>query len=386
MFIGIGPGIALGIGGGNPYQLFQLNGIMGTGQSLSIGQNGTPVLSTTQPYDNVMFVGGVKSITGPNQASLVPLIEGVAPTNETPMSSMANMVSALAESSGRTHDALAAGAGLGSTPYLFLKKGQALYADTLAQVTAATARAAELEKTFGITAFMIVHGESDADNESEQYDTDLLEWQADYEEDILPITGQLGPIPHFHSQMSSSAYVGGTSIRLQQLAAHVAAPGRVILIGPKYQLPYADAAHLTNEGYRQLGEEYAKVYNQVVVLGRTWEPVRPRSVSIDVSGAFPVISVRFYVPTAPLVFDTDLVAAVTDMGFEWSGGETITDVSITGDDTVEITLSGTPGAPGQISYAQGVDSAGNLRDSDATPSLNGYSLHNWCVHFEETVS
>ncbi len=383
MFIGIGPGIALGIGGGNPYQLFQLNGILGTGQSLSIGQSGTPVLSETQPYDNLMFEGGVVSLDTEDLVSLVPLIEGVGLEQETPMSSMANMITSLAVSTGREHDALAACAGQGSTAYVFLSKGQVLYAKTIAQVTAGVARAAELGKTFGITGFMIVHGESDADIESEQYDTDIVQWQIDYEGDILPITGQRGPIPHFHSQMSSSAYAGGTSIRVQQLAAHIAAPGLVILIGPKYHLPYADAAHLTNEGYRQLGVEFAKVYNQVVILGRTWEPLRPRSVSID--GA--VITIQFYVPVAPLVFDTDLVDEIADMGFEWDGdGETITDVSIVGDDTVEIILNEAPVIPGQIRYAQGEDSAGNLRDSDATPSLHEYALHNWCVHFDETVT
>ena len=28
---------------------------------------------------------------------------------------------------------------------------------------------------------------------------------------------------------------------------------------------------------------------------------------------------------------------------------------------------------------------GNLRDSDATPSRNGYALYNWCIHFDEAV-
>jgi hypothetical protein len=74
------------------------------------------------------------------------------------------------------------------------------------------------------------------------------------------------------------------------------------------------------------------------------------------------------------------------MGFGWSGGgATITDVDITAPDTVEITLSSA--TAGTLTYAQGADIAGNLRDSDTTvESLNGYDLFNWCCHFSEVVA
>lgn len=383
MHIGIGPGVALGAGGGSRYQTFQINGLWSTGQSLAIGQSGTPVLTTVQPYANRMFVAGVRPESEGDMASLVPLVEGDQPTNETPWSSCANLVTSLAETYGRTHDAVTATNAQGSTAYVFLSKGQALYDLAIDQITAAKALADGEGKSFGVSAMFVVHGESDADGDSSTYDTDIVTWQSDYEGDIQAITGQGKEIPHFHTQISAAegVYTDTGRVALQQLAAHVAAPGKVILVGPKYHLPKADAVHLTNEGYRQLGEHYARAYHHVVLRGQTWEPVRPR----EVSRVGATVTVRFYVPVPPLVFDTDIVAAVADMGFEWSGGgASISSVDIVSEDTVEITLSGS--TAGTLSYAMSGDREGNLRDSDATASLNGYDLFNWCCHFEEAVA
>ena len=42
------------------------------------------------------------------------------------------------------------------------------------------------------------------------------------------------------------------------------------------------------------------------------------------------------------------------------------------------------GAPGAVAGAT-TGPRGNLRDSDATPSLYGYALYNWAIHFEIAV-
>lgn len=379
MHIGIGKGVPLG-GGARRYQTFDISGIFGTGQSLSLGQSGTPVLSTSQPFENLMFEGGVRSLDEADLESFVPLVEGTDPAAETPMSACANFVSARAATRARDHVALCAGSGQGSTAYVHLAKGQTLYQKAIDQVTAAKALADADGKSFGVSAFVIVHGESDAEVENDEYADNLVTWQSDLEGDIRAITGQRGEIPHFHTQASSTV-ADDPLIVLEQLAAHKAASGKVILVGPKYHLPYVDGVHLTNEGYRQLGEMYGRVYDHVVNLGHTWEPVRPR----EVSRVGAVVTVRFHVPVPPLVFDTTIVEAVGDMGFSWGGEEVVESVEITGPDTVEVTLSDDPGGPGQIRFGT-LTGAGNLRDSDATPSQHGYALHNWCVHFSEEVS
>lgn len=348
---------------------FDLNHIYITGQSLAIGVMGDPALSTSQPYDNEMFVGGVGNPA--TITSLVPLVESGV---ETLGSGMANLVTSLAG----THKALVSASAAGGTAYVGLKKGTTVYNAGLAQIDEAIDLAAAAEETYGVRAIVLVHGEQDGNEGSLVYDTYLAEWQRDYEADINALTGQTGALPMLQTQMSA---IAGSDIPLAQLRAHVAAPGRIILVGPKYHLPTVDGSHLTNEGYRQLGEEYGKVYHRVINQRATWEPLRPRTVS----RAGNVVSVVFHVPSPPLVFDTTLVAAVTDKGFEWSGGgATITAVDIVSADTVEITLSDS--TAGTLTYAQGADIAGNLRDSDSTDSLNGYDLFNWCCHFSEAVS
>lgn len=41
---------------------------------------------------------------------------------------------------------------------------------------------------------------------------------------------------------------------------------------------------------------------------------------------------------------------------------------------------------GYTNQIGGVGPKGNLRDGDATTSIYGNTLYNWCVHFEEAVT
>jgi hypothetical protein len=183
-----------------------------------------------------------------------------------------------------------------------------------------------------------------------------------------------------------------------QIEAHRSNHGKVILVGPKYNLEYApDGVHLTANGYRHMGEYYAKVYRRVVLEGRVWEPVRPRAITR--AGA--VITVRFYVPVPPLVFDTSAVSNPQNYGFQVVEGAgnvsvPITRVQVSGPDTVTITLARAPTAANpRVRYAfTGIrgnpagpttGARGNLRDSDTTPSRYGKKLYNWSVHFEHPI-
>lgn len=247
-----------------------------------------------------------------------------------------------------------------------------------------------------MSAVTTVHGESDHVEKNLRYERDLVTWQADYERDVRAITGQTDPVPLFETQMSSWNHYGAAEsvIPLAQLAAHVAAPGKVILVGPKYHLPYAsDGVHLSSEGYRHMGEDYAKAYHRVVVEGRTWEPLRPKTITH--TGA--VVTVTFHVPTPPLVFDTTRVSDPGDYGFRIVDDRKtrITQVVLSGPDTVTITLSGEPSGAARLQYASiGVPNTpagprtgprGNLRDSDATVSASGNELFDWCVHFDVPI-
>ncbi len=97
--------------------------VLSTGQSLAVGTFGVPVLSTTQPYDNVMFDKGV-ICGGTNLNAFVPLVEGVGPDRvETMSSSFANLVTKLARAGSGTHDLLVSVHAVGGAPYRLLKKG-----------------------------------------------------------------------------------------------------------------------------------------------------------------------------------------------------------------------------------------------------------------------
>lgn len=373
--------------------------VLSTGQSLSVGWVGHPPLSTRQPYGNLMFANGVVP-GGSDLSSFAPLVEG--PDVETMSSGMANLVTRMARDLGAPgairHDVLVSGHGINGTPYLGLKKGTTAFANGMAQVRAALAIAKGSGKSYVVRAVTNVHGEADHTSGNRAYLRDLFEWQSDYEKDVSTLTGQTTPVPMFHTQMSSFSIFGSktSEIPQAQLQAHVESHGKIVLVGPKYHLAYAtDGLHLTNQGYRHMGEDYAKVYRRVVLEGKPWEPLRP----IAVTRAGNVITVKFVVPVPPIVLDEERVTNPDRFGFEYAddGSSTsIASVRVTGPDTIAITLSVEPTrANKRLRYAYtGTPNAGagpktgprgNVRDSDATVSEHGYPLYNWCVHFDEAV-
>jgi hypothetical protein len=382
-----------------------INHVLVTGQSLAVGVSGAPPLSLSQPFGNLMFNTGVMA-GGEGLESFEPLVEGDTipgskATVETMSSAFANLVSDLVQSRGARHDILMSVHASGAKPYARLKKGTKPYEIGMAQVAAGRDIAAKLGKSYVVRAVANVHGESDHAEKSTRYLDDLIEWQADYEADIQALTGQTEPVPMFHTQISSwTRMMKGTetsAIPGAQLAAHLQSHGKIVLVGPKYHLPYSkDGVHLTSDGYRHMGEDYAKAYRRVIVEGRRWEPLRPTSITRD--GA--ILTVTFIVPVPPLALDVERVSNPGNYGFEYSDSSAsppkITDVALHGPETVVITLSAAPTAEERhLRYAftgtRGARSGpetgarGNLRDSDATPSRAGHRLYNWCVHFDETV-
>jgi hypothetical protein len=268
----------------------------------------------------------------------------------------------------------------------------------MAQVAAGLAIAGRDRTPYDVSAVTCAHGATDHLEKNTHYAEDLVEWQRDYEADVRALTGQKGTLPFFHTQYSSFTEYDSTSpIPIAQLRASVDNPGKIILVGPRYPFFYTfDGVHLTNEGYRLMGEYYAKAYQRVVVEHGVWEPLRPKTISRN--GA--QVRATFFVPQPPLVLDTARAVDPGHLGFEYvDDGPTtpsITGVTLAGADTVAITLSATPtGRNGRLRYAYtGVMGAkgglatgarGNLRDSDKAVSRYGYDLFNWCVHFDEPV-
>ena len=426
------------------YVDYDINHVLSTGQSNSVANGGTPILTTTQPFTNIMFNTGVMPITGcgndacttyQTPTSFVPLVEGDSFFNygvETASSGLGNGISNIAQqiylfgnkaTYPLKHDVLVTVEGRSGWTLWCIRKGSCNYKggvkpfqQSIMDVQNAMALAQAAGKTYAVRAVTIVHGESDhysyqlpqhpefplastdgVPNAIQNYADGLIELQKDYDKDVRALTGQTPAIPLLVSQISGWTDIPTSKVAQWELDAHIRAPGKVLLIGPTYALDVReDCNHFSNKGQRRLGEYFAKVYSKVVFGGETWEPVRPKTVT----RADNVITVKFFVPKPPLVFDTTRVTNPGNYGFTFNDGTasppTVTNVAITASDTVQITLSATPaGAEKHLLYAQnqppkgttcigpglvyGGGARGNLRDSDDTPSNYGYDLFNWAV-------
>jgi hypothetical protein len=401
------------------------NGIIGTGQSLSVGARAMPVLSTTQPYNNLkLSTDDLPWPIDPNDPKLamVPLVEPIGrlaptypsswPTNidgETPHTAMADQLTLMVKSNfQRDFVSVHSAVGEDGQGMVFLKKNAVprgvnghSYQAALIETTAIARLAKAAGKTYGIGAIVVTHGESDAGNK--EYESQLHQLWLDYNTDLKAITGQKQDILMIVSQQNS--VVDHSPSTLAQWKAGVDYPANMVCSGPKYQYPYfTDGIHLTADGYRQMGEKYAEVYYQRVILGRRWLPLEPTKV--DHKGA--VIKVHFHVPVSPLVWDTDMEPAHPSIS-EWSQGKgfevssaagekvAINSVSISGDSVV-ITCASDPGPNALVGYAMvgepkvmnapyaGTHRWGQLRDSDPFEGVSsGKALPNYAVAFDLIV-
>jgi hypothetical protein len=412
-------------------------GIVGTGQSLSVGAYGTPETATTQPYGNLELSFGGATVAPPfdptlPSLTLVPLTEPIRPVatsypsaypanlyGETPHTAMADQITSMTMAAA-AHDyvtihTVVGESGQGLT--VIQKNPTGLpttgtsgraYDATLFEASAITRLAQAAGKTYGIGGIVLTHGETDAGNSA--YADGIYQLLTDYNQDLSAITGQTTPIPMFVNQQQSVPSDNGQVAvsALQQWQAGLDHPGEIVCTGPKYQYPYSGAdsthVHLDTQGYELLGEKTAEVYFERVVRGNDWQPLQPSTESVTGN----VVTVQFHVPVPPLVWDDTLPPPHSTAIPEWAAGrgfevlgsgvrETITDVEIMGDDTVQITcqsdLTGLNVVVGYAATAEGGTPPaglparwGHLRDSDPfVGSTTGLAQPNYCVTFQLVV-
>ncbi len=378
------------------------SGVIGTGQSLAVGDHGRPVKSTTQPYGNLkLSTGSMAWPIDPNDPKLTmaPLVEPVGrqatsypsswPTNisgETAHAAMANQVTALVKAaSGRDFVGVHGEVGENGQCMTFLKKNATpkgvngrSYQAAMIETKAITRLARAAGKSYGVGAIIVTHGECDAGNKN--YESDLYQLWSDYNADLAAITGQKQKVQMIVSQQN--AVNDRAASTLAQWKVGVDHPAEIVCSGPKYQYPSAEGIHLTTDGYQQLGENYGRVYYERVVLGNDWQPLQPTSV--DRKSA--VITVHFHVPVPPLVWETafqsphaSIAAWKEGKGFEVttaSGTKVAIDSAAISGDAVVITCRADPGAKARVGYAMVGERArmtapfggtfrwGLLRDSD----------------------
>lgn len=370
-----------------------------TGQSNSVGGGGaSTALSTSAMYNNLLKY----NYNGP---SLVPLIEpvmslaaaGQSLTNvETHISGMGNALeSALRNDkpqSEKYRTMVFGSHGQGGRDYEWIKKGGGgvSFQNTLDAVAFIKQKIAIATESFNVPGVVLIHGENDAQKKNNNYSNNLMQLQLNYEKDIQQITGQSTPVRLFITQTIGDIDVFGgananMAVKVSQLEASQA-DNRIILVGPSYMIPPGVPVnfHFDNVGYRRLGEYYAKVIKKVVFDGDSWTPLSPNKFDLNEN----IITVDFSVPVPPLKFDTDIL--IPNSGFEVLDGSEpidIKSIDIASPTSLNIILSRSPLRNelhiryGFQRYRDYPNGGGSLSDSDATASLYGNSLANYCVQF-----
>ncbi|MDX2023370.1 MAG: dockerin [Deltaproteobacteria bacterium] len=322
---------------------FDWHGIIGTGQSLSVGAEGAPPILTSQPYANLKLALD-PSVQGPPfdatnpMLSVVSLVEPIRPLaraypgfyphniyGESPHTAMANQMSAMAAAAGKgdfvsVHTVVGeAGQGIKalSKDAVFKDRVGAAYAASLFEVKAFTRLANAKGKRYGVTAIVLTHGETDWTNPT--YEQALLKLWRDYNADLPAITGQTAKIPVVLTQQQGlptnlSTRPLSTLVMWRLCQQH---PGDFICVGPKYQYSYAsDRLHLTNAQYDRLGEKYGQVIFKVAALHESWKPLQPETVTQQDN----MIRANFFVPVPPLAWDTDISPPHQTVLVEWRNG------------------------------------------------------------------
>ena len=384
---------------------WDLNGIIGTGQSLAVGAQGQPLRATSPSFHNLKLDLGNRFFPAQDvdssRLSLVPLREPIRPIargypgpypgniyGETPHTCLASQITRLLldASQGRgDYVTVHSVVGESGQPLSVIGKDAVRTNDTgvayersLFETCAIARLAKAARRSFGVGAIVLTHGESDAINLD--YERSLLRLWHDYNADLRQITGQARAIPLLLTQQSSCPVDVGTVARsaIAAFRASLEPSSGVVCVGPRYQYSYTDGVHLDSLGYDRLGEKYGQAYFESVLRGRPWRPLSPLSARRQGE----LIRIDFHVPVQPLVWDETLPRApegrlewAAGRGFELASHEaavTITAVEIS-ESSVLIHAPHAPGGTLWVRYAataarlsrpHGTRRWGQLRDSD----------------------
>ena len=372
------------------------------GQSLSRGATARPIISTSQPYNNVTFKSGVlkRPSEGIDYSDFIPLVESDnGYEGETPISGFANSFVARKVTNGEQASSWRF---VGSAPGMVgydidsLDKNTAFYDYLIGQVQGGYDVAQSKNKSYSVWSIAYTQGEQDyAINTSyDKYKSMLMTLISNLTDDIKRITKQpFNPVFLIYQTASHRIYNRNT-MTIAQAQLDLANSSDVILATPIYQLPKSnDNLHLTADSSNQLGRYYAKALEFTQRTGQKFEPLKP--ISIIAQGK--IIDITFN--KHDLTFDTSLLNTAKNMGFDvWVGDivqDIISSVTITDNNRVRIVLSSNIPINATLSYAKGRSgdtvSWGNLRDNDDKDGYldsqgNKRYLNNWCVMFEQKIN
>lgn len=367
--------------------------IPSSGQSNSIGAGSRPVKSAEPAKGNLFGIQGGRKITRLSE----PTISAADPVlRESHVTAMGRMFEKEAASGHGGPAYLFSSHGAGGMQFSSLRKGGSTgsYEDILATVSRMKEVSTRAGAALTVPYLAFIHGESDASLKiASSYQENLNCYVADLNRDIPAITGQRAPVRVVISQVSSGpGYFDMTNswnqlwqIKQIQLLMSRLHPN-IVLAGPTYQFPLVEGKlrlHLTNEGYRMLGEMLGKTMRYMTETGRKWVPLSPKSVRKQ-DGR---VVIAFNVPVKPLRWDRTM--KTPDRGFELfdrKGNVELKSISLRGSEVVLIPARPLIGKVrvryGYRTHAGNPAGGGSLTDSDGTVSPHGFSLRNYCVLFD----
>lgn len=400
-----------------PTPLTDINYIPSVGQSLSVGWTANPVVSTEQPFKNIMFAGGVRPYeTGNDKSRFVPLVESTSPPNgprgETPVSGAAEFFIRFLKTSnsplaGKTQ-ILGAANGIGGVSITALVKGTGPYQNILDDLEQGKKLAGMEKKTFSMPGFIWTQGETDQQDKKEKdwYKQQMTTLIRDLNQDAKKITGQKNDLYCFGYQVGSHLNYHAqnptdyATIAIAQLELALDPESRYIMTTPMYHLTYSDGVHLTAPMSKLYGAHIGYVMKQVLADGKKWLPIHPVSHKIVKRGTQWAIYVKFHTPVAPLVLDTEAISDPGNYGFSLIGEDgtekTISSVEVTSPGVICITTADNP-SKAHIRYGMTLNAKlpsgprtgarGCLRDSQGntvTATIDGenHRLDNWCPFFD----
>ena len=380
------------------------------GQSLSVGAGTATAITTSQRFDNLKFVGGVRAQdadesgadTAAKYGSLVPLIEtgpGASSAYETPMGGATDSIKELITAENgiiytdHQYQLLASAPGDGGRTIAELSNQAGIFYTRLVQdVAFGLTRAAELGKSYKVSVVFYTQGESDETNTD--FATELSALRLAIDTDVKAITGQTEDVQMICYQLPRPR-------QSEYFLEAMENDPLITLACPTYQIAKSDGVHLTAQSSKIMGAYYGVAYKRRVIDQiDDWKPC----MALSHFRQGKICDVKFNVPSGSLTFDTTLYPAQINNGFRLFDTDgttelTISDVSITKHDTVRVTAAATIPAGALLRYgsydpiANATDrdiTGGNLRDQ-AGDSLvfNGgglnHPMHNWALLFARTL-
>lgn len=370
------------------------------GQSLSIGEQSYPILSTDNVANNYKIGNQIWSNwpSSVNMTTLTPLVatyQGVIHRNkeanilaECPLIGAVNHIQLKTNS----EKIIATSCGVGGktieelskeytllTPNLYTNITNALrYAMTIATQNNYIINCPAIfwmqgeYNYLGIGKSFIANTKPTFDKV--EYKNLLVKLKNNMQTDIQNAYGQ-DQKPVFITYQTGAQYTTGRylTIGMAQLEASNE-NNDIICAGPVYQMTDR-GGHLDPNGYRWYGELFGKVYYKTQILKENFKPLQPKDISRTEN--LKKLKIQFLVPQMPLVLDTFTLPKTPDYGFEiYKNGskQLITDVSVDGD-CVYLTSSTDLDLNSVIDvvYAgPNFKGNGNLRDNDDYTAFYNY--------------